>query len=69
LQPDAFKDDQKVLLNAPAVLLRRKTKKDPEGRTSMRFKKAMRHNVTIIGKSAFKSTEDDGPSDKPDSKA
>jgi len=53
-----------VLLNAPAILLRRKTKKDPLGRTSLRFKKALRHNVTVIGKSAFKSNEDDGPIDQ-----
>jgi hypothetical protein len=43
-----------VMCNMPALLLRKKTKKNPEGRTSYRFKKELRDKITIIGKTAFK---------------
>lgn len=38
----------------PALLLRKKSKIYPEGRTSYRFKKELRNKITIIGKTAFK---------------
>ena len=43
-----------VMCNMPALLLRKKTKQYPEGRTSYRFKKELRNKITIIGKTAFK---------------
>jgi hypothetical protein len=42
-----------MLINHPKLLLRRKQEDWPEGRTSYRFKNALRKKVTIIGKSAF----------------
>lgn len=41
------------MVNYPQLLLRKKTPAYPEGRTSYRFKQALRRKVTIIGKSAF----------------
>ena len=46
-----------MLCNAPAALLRKKSKQFPQGRTSIPFKAAMRNKVTIIGKSMFKSQQ------------
>jgi hypothetical protein len=43
-----------VMCNMPALLLRKKCKRWPEGRTSYRFKKELRDKITIIGKTAFK---------------
>ena len=42
-----------MLINHPKLLLRRKQEDWPEGRTSYRFKNALRKKVTIIGKSTF----------------
>lgn len=47
-----------VMCNMPALLLRKKTKQYPEGRTSYRFKKQLRDKITIIGKSAFDKPKD-----------
>lgn len=47
-----------ILINHPKLLMRKKSEKHPEGRTSYRFKVKMRHNCTIIGKSAFKTVEE-----------
>ena len=47
-----------IMINYPALLLRKKSKLYPDGRTSYRFKRELRKKVTIIGKSMFgKSTE------------
>lgn len=43
-----------LLINHPKLLLRKKQETWPDGRTSYRFKNALRRKVTIIGKSAFK---------------
>ena len=45
-------------INYPDLLLRKKSKLWPEGRLSMKFKKTMRHNVTVIGKSQFSKPDD-----------
>jgi hypothetical protein len=42
-----------MLINHPKLLLRKKTEIYPTGRTSYRFKNALRKKVTIFGKSAF----------------
>lgn len=42
-----------MLINHPKLLLRRKQEEWPDGRTSYRFKNALRKKVTIIGKTAF----------------
>lgn len=42
-----------MLINHPKLLLRKKTEIYPQGRTSYRFKNALRKKVTIFGKSAF----------------
>jgi hypothetical protein len=42
-----------IMINFPALLLRKKTQLYPQGRTSYRFKRELRKLVTIIGKSAF----------------
>ena len=39
-----------IFINYPALLLRKKTEKYPEGRTSYRFKRFLRKKVTIIDK-------------------
>ena len=43
-----------VMCNMPALLIRKKSKQYPEGRTSARFKKELRNDITIVGKTAFK---------------
>jgi hypothetical protein len=42
-----------ILVNYPALLLRKKCPQYPGGRTSYRFKRELRKQVTILGKSAF----------------
>jgi hypothetical protein len=42
-----------IMVNYPALLLRKKSQLYPNGRTSYRFKRELRKLVTIIGKSAF----------------
>merc|ERR1712187_1102301 len=42
-----------IMINYPALLLRKKSETSPEGRTSYRFKRMLRNKVTIVGKSAF----------------
>ena len=39
-----------IFVNYPALLLRKKSMLYPEGRTSYRFKRALRKKVTIIDK-------------------
>jgi hypothetical protein len=39
-----------IFINYPALLLRKKTEKYPNGRTSYRFKRELRKKVTIIDK-------------------
>jgi hypothetical protein len=39
-----------IFINYPALLLRKKSLLYPEGRTSYRFKRALRKKVTIIDK-------------------
>jgi hypothetical protein len=39
-----------IFINYPALLLRKKTDKYPNGRTSYRFKRELRKKVTIIDK-------------------
>ena len=41
------------MINYAALLLRKKSQLYPEGRTSYRFKKELRKEVTVIGQSAF----------------
>ena len=41
------------MVNEPALLLRKKSAVYPEGRTSYRFKNALRHKVTINGQTMF----------------
>lgn len=41
-----------IFINYPALLLRKKSMLYPEGRTSYRFKRALRKKVTIIDKAA-----------------
>jgi hypothetical protein len=55
-----------VVMNYPALLLRKKSVLYPEGRTSHRFKRELRRQVTIVGKSAFKVGADleDVPEEK-----
>jgi len=43
-------DITSIFINYPALLLRKKSKDYPEGRTSYRFKRALRKKVTIIDK-------------------
>lgn len=45
-------DITSIQINYPALLLRKKTLKYPEGRTSYRFKRFLRRKVTIIDKTA-----------------
>ena len=42
-----------IMINYPALLLRKKSQLYPEGRTSYRFKRELRKKVTIIGQSMF----------------
>ena len=41
------------MINYPALLLRKKCALYPEGRTSYRFKHALRRQVTVAGQSMF----------------
>jgi len=43
-------DITSIFINYPALLLRKKSVQYPEGRTSYRFKRALRKKVTIIDK-------------------
>lgn len=45
-------DITSIFINYPALLLRKKTQKYPDGRTSYRFKRQLRKKVTIIDKTA-----------------
>ncbi len=42
-----------IMINYPALLLRKKSALYPEGRTSYRFKNALRRQVTVAGQSMF----------------
>ena len=42
-----------IMINYPALLLRKKSNLYPEGRTSYRFKKELRREVTVHGTSVF----------------
>lgn len=46
-------DVTSIMVNYPALLLRKRSQLYPEGRTSYRFKRELRKNVTILGTSAF----------------
>ena len=46
-------DVTSIMINYPALLLRKKSELYPEGRTSYRFKRMLRNKVQIVGKSAF----------------
>ena len=50
-----FENDEvtSVMINYPALLLRKKSALYPEGRTSYRFKHALRRLVTVAGQTAF----------------
>ena len=45
-----------IMINYPALLLRKKSSLYPEGRTSYRFKHALRRQVTVSGVSSFAYT-------------
>lgn len=42
-----------IMINYPALLLRKKSQLYPEGRTSYRFKRELRKKVNVVGKSMF----------------
>lgn len=42
-----------IMINYPALLLRKKSQLYPEGRTSYRFKRELRKKVTVVGKTMF----------------
>lgn len=42
-----------IIINYPALLLRKKSQLYPEGRTSYRFKRELRKQVTVVGKTMF----------------
>ena len=48
-----------IFINYPALLLRKKTDKYPEGLTSYRFKRFLRKKVTIIDKTGKLPTPED----------
>ena len=50
-----FESDEvtSIMINYPALLLRKKSALYPEGRTSYRFKHALRRQVTVAGQSMF----------------
>lgn len=52
-----FESDEvtSIMINYPALLLRKKSALYPEGRTSYRFKHALRRQVTVNGQSMFGS--------------
>lgn len=47
-----------IFINYPALLLRKKTEKYPNGRTSYRFKRELRKKVTIIDKTGGAAKEE-----------
>ena len=47
-------DVTSIMINYPALLLRKKSELYPEGRTSYRFKRMLRNKVEIVGQTAFK---------------
>lgn len=49
-----------IFINYPALLLRKKTEKYPEGRTSYRFKRLLRKKVTIIDKTGGGASKEEG---------
>jgi len=53
-QYNAVESDEvtSIFINYPALLLRKKSERYPEGRTSYRFKRFLRKKVTIIDKAA-----------------
>lgn len=54
-----------IVMNHPALLMRKKSSLYPEGRTSYRFKRELRNKVTIVGKTQFKlDTKNDVEDDK-----
>ena len=50
-----FESDEvtSIMINYPKLLLRKKSALYPEGRTSYRFKHALRRQVTVAGQSMF----------------
>ena len=52
-----FESDEvtSIMINYPALLLRKKSALYPEGRTSYRFKHALRKQVTVNGETMFGS--------------
>ena len=50
-----FESDEvlSIMVNVPALLLRKKSAAYPEGRTSYRFKHALRRQVTVNGQTMF----------------
>jgi hypothetical protein len=52
-------DITSIFINYPALLLRKKSQNHPEGRTSYRFKRALRKKVTIIDKTKTDASEAD----------
>jgi len=48
-------NDKTLVMNVANEMLRRKTKEFPFGRTGLRFGVALKGQVTVVGKSAFKS--------------
>lgn len=49
-----------ILVNYPALLLRKKSEMYPEGRTSHRFKQYLRKKVTIVDKNGGTSQGQEG---------
>ena len=52
-------DVTSIFINYPPLLLRKKSEKYPEGRTSYRFKRYLRKKVTIIDKTAKEPSSSD----------
>ena len=50
MQLQAQEEIYSIYVNYPALLLRQKSRTNPLGRTSIRFKEALRRKVTIIDK-------------------
>jgi len=48
-----------IFINYPALLLRKKTEKYPNGRTSYRFKRELRKKVTIIDKTGVGAAKEE----------
>jgi len=53
-------DITSIFINYPALLLRKKSSQYPDGRTSYRFKRALRKKVTIIDKTKHDNAILDG---------